>query len=229
VTEANVADLPAITALYRRDRLSFRVDVGVSDLSPALASALTKERLLPYGHNATLFAPVARSSAHTGSVAAAAKATSLSFERVLPDAPEALDAYTEIYLAGFGLGGQRAARWAEARERHENPALCLVLARVDGVPAGIGGLFVSRGVGYLGPAATLPAFRGRGVQSALIADRLARAAAGGCELVAAHASFGTSSHHNLERAGLRLLQTKTLWRPRLAAPKRSPRLVDGPR
>lgn len=203
LTDAEADDVPAIAALYRASRLSYRVDVGAADLGPKLALALHAARLVAFGHNVTLFGlPVAEPKP---------LAADLSLEAVV--SPEQIAASADVYLRGFDLEAQREKRWEEVVERHGNPALHLTLARVDGIAAGIGGLSVSRGVGYLGPATTVASQRGRGIQTALIAHRLAQAHALGCEFVVATASFASPSQHNLERAGLRVLQTKSSWRP----------------
>ena len=54
------------------------------------------------------------------------------------------------------------------------------LAYRDAEPVGCSALFVAEGLAALGHAGTLEAARGRGVQSAMIARRLADAAAAGC-------------------------------------------------
>jgi len=69
---------------------------------------------------------------------------------------------------------------------------------------------------YLAMAGTLPDFRGRRCQSALIHARVADAAAAGCELVVATSAFPSSSHRNLERCGLHTAYTKPVLR--LGAP-----------
>ena len=88
----------------------------------------------------------------------------------------------------------------------------LYVALVDGVQAGAAALTIADGVGLLANAATLPDFRGRGCQTALVAARLADAAAAGCDLVASGAAFGSQSQRNLERAGLRMAYTKPVLR-----------------
>ena len=76
-----------------------------------------------------------------------------------------------------------------------------------------GAILTVRGrTGYLAAAATLPDFRGRGYQGALIAARVAAAAEAGCDLVVATADFASVSQRNLERAGLRVAYTKPVLR-----------------
>ncbi len=86
---------------------------------------------------------------------------------------------------------------------------CFFLAFVDGVVAGGGGVFAGQGVGGLFGASTLPAFRRRGVQSALLAARLAWAREKGCDLAVSFARPGSISHRNIERNSFRVAYTRT--------------------
>ena len=99
------------------------------------------------------------------------------------------------------------AGWATAAGAH------LYLAFVAGEPAATAALTVDgQGVGYLADGATLPAFRGRGLQSLLIERRLDDAAALGCTIACSQASFASTSHRNLQRAGLSAGFTKLVVR-----------------
>ena len=72
-------------------------------------------------------------------------------------------------------------------------------------------------VGELYIASTLPAFRRRGVQAALLRARLAAARDAGCALVFVGARLANTSARNVERAGFRLAFTKaTFARPCVA-------------
>lgn len=62
----------------------------------------------------------------------------------------------------------------------------------------------------LGGASTRPEFRRRGVQSALIAQRLQAAYAQGCRLAYAKTSPGSDSQRNLQRAGFELAYSKAV-------------------
>ncbi len=87
------------------------------------------------------------------------------------------------------------------------------LAWLDGVPAGAGTLALHDGVAGLFGASTRPSCRNRGVQAALLAVRLADAAAAGCDLALIHTEPGSPSQRNVERLGFRLAYTKVmLWR-----------------
>ena len=80
------------------------------------------------------------------------------------------------------------------------------LALVDGEAAAGGGVSVRDGLVSLFGAATLPRFRNRGVQTALIRRRLEWAA--GCELARTCTRPGTTSQRNAERLGFRVVYTK---------------------
>ncbi len=80
------------------------------------------------------------------------------------------------------------------------------LAFVDGRPAAGGGMGVRDGLVSLFGAATLPEFRKRGVQTAMIRCRLG--AARGCDLARTCTRPGTTSQRNAERLGFRVMYTK---------------------
>lgn len=86
----------------------------------------------------------------------------------------------------------------------------IVMAMVDGQPAGCGSLHVADGVGWLGGAATMPAFRRRGVQATLVAHRLQMALDLGCDIAAATAVPSGASARNLVRLGFHLVQTQVV-------------------
>jgi GNAT superfamily N-acetyltransferase len=59
-------------------------------------------------------------------------------------------------------------------------------------------------------AGTLPAYRGRGVQKALVHYRLQEAHAAGCELAVVTTAPGTRSQDNVMRRGFELLYTRAI-------------------
>ena len=82
------------------------------------------------------------------------------------------------------------------------------LARIEGKVAG-GATLAARGrIAGLFGASTLPAFRKRGVQTALLETRMARAAELGCELAMSLAQPGSASQRNITRQGFRTLYTR---------------------
>ena len=133
--------------------------------------------------------------------AALPDAPALDIERVTPGS--SAEAAARIVCAAFDLG-TAAEPWL-ARLCHD-PRWRIFLARIDGVPAGTGALFVSNDAGWCDWGATAPAFRGRGVQLALLRHRLLAADALG--LARVHTCTGAPapgdpqhSYRNILRSG----------------------------
>jgi len=80
----------------------------------------------------------------------------------------------------------------------------------DGVLAGGAALRLTDGVAQFAGAATTPAHRRRGVQSALLRARLADAAAGGCDVAVVTTQPGSKSQQNAQRSGFALLYTRAV-------------------
>ena len=64
------------------------------------------------------------------------------------------------------------------------------------------------GIAMFNGDSTLPSARGRGVQSAILAERLRYAAAEGCDLGVIEAEAGGTSQRNQLRAGFRIAYTR---------------------
>jgi GNAT superfamily N-acetyltransferase len=80
----------------------------------------------------------------------------------------------------------------------------------DGTPAGIALSSWEGGVALLSGAAVLPAFRGRGLQAALVRARVAWAASAGCDLVASVTEPATPSQRTLVRCGFEVAYPKAV-------------------
>jgi hypothetical protein len=100
------------------------------------------------------------------------------------------------------------------------------LARVNGEPAAAASLYLDPHGCLLSGAATLPQFRRRGCQSALITRRLTDARTL-TDLAVVTTAFGSASQSNLERAGFRQTHTRTAWRPLHQTPVTDPRFRHG--
>lgn len=78
------------------------------------------------------------------------------------------------------------------------------LALIDGRPAGAGGLCLAGDLAQLTGAGTLPAYRRRGVQTALVRTRLTDAATAGCTHAVVTTQPGSTSQATMRRAGFEL-------------------------
>jgi GNAT superfamily N-acetyltransferase len=84
------------------------------------------------------------------------------------------------------------------------------IARRDGAVAGGASLRLTHNVALLCGAATLPAHRRQGVQSALLNERLRSAAARGCDIAVVTTQPASTSQANVERAGFSLLYSRAV-------------------
>jgi GNAT superfamily N-acetyltransferase len=84
------------------------------------------------------------------------------------------------------------------------------IARRDGVVAGGAGLRLADGIAQLTGAATAPAHRRRGVQTALLEARLMDAAQAGCEVAVVTTQPGSKSQENVQRRGFDLLYARAV-------------------
>lgn len=98
----------------------------------------------------------------------------------------------------------------KAERDFEKAGAAAYLAVCDGVVAGGGSMRVTDGVAQLTGAATVPAYRRRGVQTALLAARLADATAAGCDIAVVTTAPGSTSQKNVQRRGFHLLYTRAV-------------------
>jgi GNAT superfamily N-acetyltransferase len=176
---------------------------------PALATALVRRGYLLTGYENVLGRRLPAGSGPFG-----AGITVASVRR------EELPVWIDVVVTGFAHADEQGVATDERfpRETLERVFEDLVeaegfrqyLARRDGEPAGGASLRVGGGVAHLAGAATLPAHRRRGLQSALLAARLADAAAAGCDLAVVQTQPGSKSQQNVERAGFDLLYTRAV-------------------
>ena len=95
---------------------------------------------------------------------------------------------------------------ASARQQ----SLCF-LAEFAGTAAAAGMLFLHEGVALFAGSATIPEMRRRGLQTALLHERMRYAFNQGCNLAAVVAEPGSNSQRNAERRGFRIAYTRTKW------------------
>jgi ribosomal protein S18 acetylase RimI-like enzyme len=123
--------------------------------------------------------------------------------------------FADLLLAGHGVPSDlRAVDAGGIAALGSRDDIAFYVATVDGQEAAAGVLALHDRVGYLANASTVPAFRRRGCQTALVARRIADSAALGCDLIASLTTFGSGSQRTLERAGLRIAYIRTVWRLR---------------
>jgi len=81
---------------------------------------------------------------------------------------------------------------------------------VDGSVASAAAMRLCDSIAQLCGAATLPPFRRRGLQSALLQARLHAAAAAGCDVAVVTTEPGSKSQQNAQRAGFVLIYSRAI-------------------
>jgi len=129
-------------------------------------------------------------------------------------APEEAELWADVSARGWthdhpelkALGKQFGA---VAFAREHGPCF---LAELDGQAGAAASLWIYDGVALLSGAATVPEMRRRGLQSALLQERMRYAFEHGCDLAMMVAEAGGESQRNAERKGFRIAYTRTKWR-----------------
>jgi hypothetical protein len=130
----------------------------------------------------------------------------LTIEKVGEDQ---IDLWTQTVAQGFAENFPVITEILEVMKMFGlSPSAECYLARLDGKVAGGATLAIRNGVAGLFGASTLLAFRNRGVQTALLHARLARAVAEGCDLAVSLAQPGSTSQRNIVQQGFVTLYTR---------------------
>ncbi|WP_002146301.1 GNAT family N-acetyltransferase [Bacillus cereus] len=122
------------------------------------------------------------------------------------------DIFADIYVRGFNMPSFTKDGVRQNNEvLYNKPGWHFFIAEVQNIPAGIGVLYVNKGIASLAASATLPEFQRKGCHTALIQKRIETAIATDCHLIVGQARFGSSSQNNMERAHLKIAYTKSIW------------------
>ena len=194
--------LGELLAWYKADSLACTVHVPQGAMNRELFQGLTDAGLWSPG---SVTVPVALPN--TGELTPAPEIA------VRQSGPEEKELYLHLFQQSFAAWPDsepeyRAFQWAE----DSLPGGLRYIAEIAGQPVGMASFPVADGTGYFGAAGVLPEYRRRGVQSALIQQRLRDASSLGCSLVVGGGSPGTTTFRNFERAGLRLIPSGSVWR-----------------
>ncbi|KAA0250919.1 N-acetyltransferase [Acidobacteria bacterium ACD] len=137
---------------------------------------------------------------------------------VAPAGPEEAETWAAAVAAGFAGDEEVTGELFDvALALFHVGAATAFLARVGGEVAGGGVLTIREGLAALFATSTLPAFRNRGVQTALLGARLATAAARGADLAVCYTLPGSGSQRNVERLGFGVVYTKLVLSRDLSA------------
>ncbi|MFJ5770499.1 GNAT family N-acetyltransferase [Psychrobacillus sp. NPDC093180] len=202
LSEDDIPYLEEIIAFYEKHAINFRFEITPMNSSESLFRALTDKGYYHSGFHASF---------NGGSEEEKGQICQPDIE-VCHLKRDDFDLFASIYVNGFGLPS-----FIQNDIKQNNEVLFDVagwqfyVAYVKGIPVGVAVLFVQEEIATLAAAATLPEYRGRGVQSTLIQKRIQDAFEKGAKNITSEAAFGSASHRNMERVGLKLAYTKALW------------------
>ena len=195
--------LDEIVDLFADHNLNFRFEIMPGNLNSSLASRLYGFGFCQMGFNTAVY----------GLPSLEVKALPNKHIKVREVEPYEIDIFLDLYQDGFELPRlntkEREAVLSWLKRAKSNLYLCI--AHLDNIPAAVGVLYMENGIGLLADATTLPSFRGRGCHTAMVHHRIRQAQKQNCDLLASFVEFGSTSHLNLERAGLRVAYTKSMW------------------
>ena len=152
-------------------------------------------------------------------LAAGSERVMLSGVEVRPSGEEEFETWLDVVAEGSVHPDTQGVPWHEefsreaiiGAERDSAAAGDMRYAALrDGVIVGGATMRISEGVAQLTGAATVPAHRRRGVQTALLSARLADAAAAGCDVAVITTQPGSKSQQNAQRQGFDLLYTRAV-------------------
>ncbi len=181
---------------------------GVSHEVSPLAEASTVDLLL-----ARDYRPIEQTSVMHRPVSEPFTMTVNSNIRVRRSTPADVRLWAETSAAGWSEFGELGTFMRDiAVVMSETQDAYCFFAEIDECVAATAALFVHEGVASLAGACTIPAYRGRGAQNALLQARLRFAEQRGCEVALVAAQPGSPAQCNAERQGFRIAYTRTTWR-----------------
>jgi Acetyltransferase (GNAT) domain len=194
--------LDEIDAFFSKRGLAYGIPL-TPDAEPAELPAWLEARGFTRGYAWTKFARRAGPTNDPDHL----RSTTLRIEEVSADQA---GVFADVFLQAYGV--PEVARTVIERLAGRNGWHCFVAFDGDR-PAATGALFATGSVGWLGAAGTLPEFRRRGAQGALLAARIEAGVAAGCERLVTETGEPIegkpgNSYRNLVRAGFEPLYVR---------------------
>lgn len=202
LNENDIPYLEEIVEFYKKLSINFRIEITPANSSETLFRALTERGFYQSGF-------------HTSFMGEALNINGQSFQsevEIVPLKKDEFDLFASIYVEGFSLPSFIQNGIKQNNEiLFDVPGWEIYVAYVENIPIGIAVLYIQSEIATLAAATTLPKYRGKGVQTMLIHKRIQVAIEKGAKYITSEAAFGSASHRNMERVGLKHAYTKALW------------------
>lgn len=202
LTDQDEDKLEEIAAYYRARERKPQLDINPAGSSPKLLRSLIKKGWVQESFHSVLYGlPLSELPPLPASIVI----------REVQD-HEQFDLYAEVHCVASGMSVVHKQHFINNNiGLLHRPGWRLFLAYMDGIPAAVASMHSSGDIASLALAATLPDYRNKGLQTSLLQRRMYEAGQSGCELVTAQAAFASTSQNNMERVGLRMAWTRTVW------------------
>lgn len=207
---ADAGDPEPVLAEMERDARHAGVQVLGIDGSPAVTERLSEARLHALG-----FEPDYQEHFWGQRIAEHRPIPPASDEpRIVLARDDQRDIFARVLNVGYDLPEDAIRGHVFASTiGHANWTHYLVM--FEGMPGAASVLYVTGGVAQLFVTTTMPDFRGRGAQTALIRRRLADGRAAGCDLATSQTVIDNASPRNMRRHGFERLYDRWIYGKRL--------------
>ncbi|MFJ7972067.1 GNAT family N-acetyltransferase [Psychrobacillus sp. NPDC096389] len=202
LNESDIPHLEEIVGFYKKLSINFRIEIIPTNSSKSLFRALTERGFYQSGFHASFIGEAMKINEQSPPPEI----------EIVPLKKDEFDLFASIYVQGFGLPSFIQNGIKQNNEvLFDVPGWEFYVAYVKNIPVGVAVLYIQNEIATLAAATTLPEYRGKGVQTTLIQKRIQVAIEKGAKHIMSEAAFGSASHRNMERAGLKLAYTKALW------------------
>jgi GNAT superfamily N-acetyltransferase len=124
-----------------------------------------------------------------------------------------MEQFADLFVEGYEYAGAQAAFWhAFARYSYTAPGFHCFVAEIQRQPAAFGIVYIKENIALVDGAATLPRYRGLGLQKTLLTARIQYARERGCTHAFSRTGRGSISQRNLETVGMQVVCHSTAWR-----------------
>ncbi|MBJ9992785.1 MULTISPECIES: GNAT family N-acetyltransferase [unclassified Paenibacillus] len=200
IGEQEAERLDEILEFYRKRQGRCQFEVVPSKSHPKLMKALFDQGYYQTGYHATLYGEPRSCE------------TVREHITIRELAADEMDLYAEIHCLGTGLPISGKHHIADNNiVLYDRDGWKFYAGWVNGRPAGVGVMYIQDDTASLTFATTLAEYRNQGVQQALLEKRITEAHQSGCQIVVGQAAYASTSHRNMERAGLKLGYTRGTW------------------
>jgi GNAT superfamily N-acetyltransferase len=202
LTDAHSGIAEGLVTRLRKAGVRPTVEIAPGTAGPKLATALTRSGLAHTDFASFYYAEIDE--------AFRLPMKTIRVRRATTEAD--IETLSELFVGGWEIASERVEiTKAQIRRWREPDTWFPLIAEVDGKAAACALLVTHDGLGCFANACTLPAYRGRGCQTALFAARAQIARRQHCDFVFGATEFGSQSGRNMELFGLRPAFSLAIW------------------